>query len=471
MREGPNMMPERSSPKRLTSRAVRRCATAAVLSTLVVILAACTDPPTIAYVKSVSILGGDRTLPQGTTVTLEAELIATGAIDTTVTWSSSNQAVVTINTNGTLTTHNQGVASIAAVSNADPTKNHSIIITVNPPGALRWTRQFGTSSDEGAYGIATDGNGNIYAIGTTGGALEETNTDVAGTFIRSYDSDGTLRWTRQFGTDSVDSARGIASDADGNVYVTGDTFGELGSPNAGGVDVFLRSYDSDGVLRWTRQFGGTGNDAFPDDYAAAVATDSNGNIFVLGYTYGELDGPIAGDGTAFIRSYDRNGELRWTRRFGATGSDAYADDDASAVATDANGNIYVTGRTYVGGYAGTASVFVRSFDPNGQHRWTRQFGTDYYDAGLSIATDTNGNVVATGYVNWTVNGYGDAFVRSYDSNGTLNWAHQFGTSGDERAAGIATGAYGRVYTFGTTDDALEGANRGGLDVFIRAYEP
>src|SRR5690606_37909462 len=101
MREGPNMMPERSSPKRLTSRAVRRCATAAALSTPVVILAARTDPPTIAYVQRVSIVGGDRTPPRGTTVTLEAELIATGAIDTTLPWSSSNQAVVTINTSGT----------------------------------------------------------------------------------------------------------------------------------------------------------------------------------------------------------------------------------------------------------------------------------------------------------------------------------------------------------------------------------
>ena len=50
-------------------------------------------------------------------------------------------------------------------------------------------------------------------------------------------------WITQFGTSESDYANALASDGVGGVIVSGQTQGNLGGSNAGGVDVFLARYD------------------------------------------------------------------------------------------------------------------------------------------------------------------------------------------------------------------------------------
>ena len=62
-----------------------------------------------------------------------------------------------------------------------------------------------------------------------------------------YNSSGTKQWTKQLGTSSRDYATGVASDSSGKVYVGGNTNGGLdGNSSAGGFDLFVVKYDSDG---------------------------------------------------------------------------------------------------------------------------------------------------------------------------------------------------------------------------------
>ena len=106
-------------------------------------------------------------------------------------------------------------------------------------GSEQWTRQLGTSGVDQAWAIAADGT-NIYVVGSVRGALPG-QTNPSGSddaFVRKYDSNGVERWTRQFGTGDQEQAYGVAVDASG-VYVTGRTTGSLVQP-AQGTDVFLR---------------------------------------------------------------------------------------------------------------------------------------------------------------------------------------------------------------------------------------
>ena len=91
-----------------------------------------------------------------------------------------------------------------------------------------------------AHGIASDPAGNVYAADYTAGAFEGGNAGGGDGFVRSYDSAGTLRWTRQFGTSGDDLALGIATDASGDIYLTGSTFGYSGNP--GLAAAFIRKY-------------------------------------------------------------------------------------------------------------------------------------------------------------------------------------------------------------------------------------
>ena len=90
------------------------------------------------------------------------------------------------------------------------------------------TRQFGSQAKDSAQAVVVDGNGNIYIAGWTlgdmGGRVDENRHD-ADAFLTLYDSSGTHIWTRQFGTAERDEAWGVGVDRQGNVYVVGRTFG------------------------------------------------------------------------------------------------------------------------------------------------------------------------------------------------------------------------------------------------------
>ena len=163
----------------------------------------------------------------------------------------------------------------------------------------------GTSSHDYAHGVATDSSGNVYVTGYTEGGLDG-NTSAGGSdlFVVKYNSSGTKQWTKQLGSSIDDKARGVATDSSANVYVTGYTGGGLdGNTNSGLEDLFVVKYNSSGTKQWTQQLG---NDS--QDYAYGVATDSSGNIYVAGCTYGGLDGnSYAGSSDLFVVKYNSSG--------------------------------------------------------------------------------------------------------------------------------------------------------------------
>ena len=103
---------------------------------------------------------------------------------------------------------------------------------------LEWIRQSGTSSDETASSLSTDGN--VYVAGNTQGTLPgQTSAGDLDAFVRKYGADGNVVWTRQFGTSGPDVGWGVSVDASG-VYVAGQTGGTFaGQTSAGGDDIFV----------------------------------------------------------------------------------------------------------------------------------------------------------------------------------------------------------------------------------------
>src|SRR5204863_8814709 len=135
-------------------------------------------------------------------------------------------------------------------------------------------------------------------------------------FVRKYAADGTVLWTRQFGTPDHDGASGVATDSSG-VYVAGSTSGELPGQTTNGLrDGFVRKYSPTGTLLWTQQFGTAALDAV---HGIAVTSDG---VFVVGDTYGTFDGESQkGLPDAYVISFTASGALRWVRQFGTTSSD------------------------------------------------------------------------------------------------------------------------------------------------------
>src|SRR2546426_439575 len=94
-------------------------------------------------------------------------------------------------------------------------------------GNVLWTRQFGSSDFDQADNVAVDASG-AYVAGVTAGAFPgQTSAGSADAFVIKYDTSGNDLWTRQFGSSTYDLAWGMALDASG-AYVAGGTAGASG---------------------------------------------------------------------------------------------------------------------------------------------------------------------------------------------------------------------------------------------------
>jgi hypothetical protein len=194
---------------------------------------------------------------------------------------------------------------------------------LNAAGGLLWTRQYGSSNNDSAKGIAVDASGNVLVGG-----------NAPDPFVQKYDGVGALMWTRQL---SGGLMRAVGVDASGNVVVAGSAFGALpGQTSAGTTDAFVQKYDGAGALMWTRQFGSSAVDS-----AEGIATDASGNVLVTGFTNGVLPRQTSvGSTDLFIRKFDSFGTELRTLQFGST-----SEERASGLAVDAAGNALVAGYT------------------------------------------------------------------------------------------------------------------------------
>ena len=349
-------------------------------------------------------------------------------------------------------------------------QSNEVSATPPQPVGIPWIRQFGavSSATNHGVGLEVDASG-AYVVGDTSGTLPgQTSVGAYDAYLRKYGADGTVTWTRQFGTILDDYAIAVVVDTSG-AYVAGHTAGTFsGETSAGLLDLFLQKDDAAGNVLWTHQFG---SPAY--DYATAVGADPSG-VYIVGYTGGTLPGQTgAGNFDGVLRKYDGNGNELWTRQFGTTGFDyVYAvDSDSSGVYVAGETSGTFSGQTNAGG----SDAFVRKYASDGTYLWTREFGTSAADPAFGVATDASSVYVAgttRGTFPGETNAGGvDTFLWKYDADGNVLWSHQFGTSDTDICCGIAI--YGsRIYLSGSTRGTFPGETHTGYlttDAFLRSY--
>jgi hypothetical protein len=305
---------------------------------------------------------------------------------------------------------------------------------------------FGTPKYDELAGVVTAaGAASLYVAGTTDGNLYQTNLGARDAFLGKYTRTGypKLECGVHIGTVTLDAAHGLATDGS-NVYVVGATYGVLSGTReyGGGLDAFVSKYDQSCTHVWTRQFGGPA-----DDSAAGVAVDAGG-VYVVGRWGLSPTAPDAKKG--FVRKYAASGALLWERFIESPKGEEYA----RAVAVDATG-VYVAGQTagdLDGPNLGGSDAFLRKYNPNGTVVWTRQIGTLEDDAANGVTADTYSltmpdapmrGVYVVGVTRGKLGpqpseGAQDAFLLKYGSNGNEVWRNQFGTERDDTATAVAS---------------------------------
>ncbi len=291
-------------------------------------------------------------------------------------------------------------------------------------GIRQWATYFGGGGgDQGMY-ITTGSSGSIFVTGYTGSTAAIATSGAHQTihgggsydaFITKFDGNGVKQWATYYGGSNHDYGQGIATDASGNIIISGQTYsttaiatsGAYQTIHGGGKDAFIAKFNTNGVRLWASYYGGSG-----DDEGGAIATDAVGNVSITGFTLsinaiatiGAHQTTVDAGGLydAFIAKFNSNGAIQWATYYGGGGNDY-----GQGIATDASGNIVVTGETNssnaiatVGAHSPVKAVgtdaFVAKFNTNGLRLWATYYGGGASDGGLVIATDANGNIIITG---------------------------------------------------------------------------
>ena len=344
-----------------------------------------------------------------------------------------------------------------------------------------WTgiRQMGSAGlDTSGSGLTTDAAGNVFVVGTTEGSLAgNTMTGSDDLFLAKYDGVGELRVLKQLGSPGARTqALGAATDSESNVFVTGFTEGALdGHALTGLRDSLLVKFDNDGNQLLTRLLGAAG----ARTWGRAVATDHAGNVYVVGHTDGNLGGNVlVGDIDMFLTKYDNDGNIVFTRTLGVAGDSTYGVD----IAVDAAGNIYSTGYTQgdLDGntLAGIRDAFIAAYDSDGNKRFIKLIGVALGNTyATSVATDSEGSPVVTGYTNGNLggnmgNGDNSAFITKLSRNtGSIIYTKLLSATGGplvSRSVGIDN--EDNIYVTGVALGDLDGAALTGTrDMFLAKY--
>lgn len=345
-------------------------------------------------------------------------------------------------------------------------QSDAFLVKLDPGGRRLWARQLGTTARDTAAGVSVDADGLVTIAGISFGSLGAPIRGEYDAFVARYDADGNEQWVTQLGTDERDLANSVASDRDGNVYIAGDTFGDLGGPNAGMADAYLAKLDSSGRQLWIRQLGSEQGDV------AWVTVDGDGNAYLAGQTDGGLGGPNAGASDAFVAKYVPDGTRVWVSQLGGP-----ALEYALGVTTSVAGDVWIAGLTdgeLAGASAGLEDAFVARLGPDGEPHWTRQFGTAASEQATSIVAGPDDIVhvggATEGDLGATPAGAGDAFVAEVAAGGELVWVDQFGTGENDIVRSVVRSPSGGLRVAGQTGAQLGDRSLGGFDVFLAAYE-
>lgn len=285
----------------------------------------------------------------------------------------------------------------------------------NSNGEQQWTQSLGTYSLDNSFNLEVDDAGNVYLVGytlddlggenageLTAGSMPIVSTDA---WMAKYDRDGNQQWLKQFGSDSFDEAFAIVTDKDSNVYTSGWTLGDFGGTHAGLYDIWVAKDDSDGNQQWIEQFGS------PDyDWSWDAAVDGEDNLYLTGWTLGDLGGENAGSYDGWVAKYDPNGDRQWIKQFGTAG-----DDTARSIDFDELGNFYLTGSTdadFGGSNTGSYDTWVAKYDSEGNQLWKQQFGTAETDNPFELVIDNTGEILVTGFTGGSL---GSANAGSHDA--------------------------------------------------------
>jgi hypothetical protein len=388
-----------------------------------------------------------------------------------------------------------------------------------------WARSWGSESCDKALAVTSDSQNNILVTGYFFDSVDfdpGPGTDIHYSnggddiFLSKFDHEGNLIWAKTWGSPSddrnglmvdgfchlygFDPSRGIVTDINNNIYLTGsfrDTCDFDPGPGIdehisnGGCDIYLARFNADGNFTWARTWGGQRTDAFFES-GADIALGLKQDIYVSGYFSNTVDfDPGAGEdwhtpineggGGSFVSKFDIDGNFVWARTWGGQKLSFDIGYGVECVkGGEGSGDVLVAG-TFRGvnidfdpgnGVDLHSSVpsthldaYLSRFDENGNFQWARTWSDAREVFAYDLALDLSGYTYVVGsfcgsgdfdpgpeqfILSSTYPTSYDSYVSKFDSTGDFILGFSWGQESDDHSTNISIDNTGNQYIYVTT---------------------
>ncbi|MES2678553.1 MAG: SBBP repeat-containing protein [Bacteroidota bacterium] len=369
------------------------------------------------------------------------------------------------------------------------------------PLVRTWGTYYGGAANDEGRDCATDGSGNVYLVGrsNSGTAIATSGsfkTVLSGSsydaYIAKFNNAGVRLWATYYGGAGDDKAYSCATDASGNVYVTGEagynsttgisTAGAQQVFMGGGFnsDAFLVKFNSSGARLWGTYYGGSGT-----DLGEGVAVDpATQDVYMCGFSGASAAINVitttgahqTSFGAAFLAKFNSTGTRLWGTYYGNS-----AWSHAIGLAVDPSGNVIIGGNSDATAdiaspgalqstCLGMMDAYIAKFTSAGVRLWGTFYGEISMDSFWSICTDAAGNIyaggssgsptgIATPGAHQTVIGMAynpDGMLVKFDGNGVRQWATYYGGSTEDVIYGCLISPAGDLYISGYSNSVNPG---------------
>ena len=285
-----------------------------------------------------------------------------------------------------------GIVVAGLTTSAGAGSEDVLLFKLTADGGLLWTRTYGGTGADAAFGLCEAANGDLLVTGYTHAA----DVEFSALSLLHVDAAGEPIWSTTYDGRYYERGHSVVEGADGTFFVAGGS-ATLGQSN---YNMMLAAFAANGEQLWTKSCGiGT------YDIAEQVILTDRGDLVVVGFGDGSSD-----PNNAIVSRVDTGGEIVWRKRNGPRTSFDYG----QGVIELASGDLLVCG-ALTGEETGRNDVWLLTYSADGDVVWEQQFGSDTENEWANaLCRLADGRIVSVGWTRSHGAGSHDLLVMMID---------------------------------------------------------
>ena len=314
------------------------------------------------------------------------------------------------------------------------------LVKTDATGNVLWTQAYGGPKEDNGWSVHESAGSLVLA-----GFTESFGTGGFDCYLVKTNGEGVMQWSKTYGGAGKDRCWGLLSTSDGGFVLVGETT----SSGSGAEDCYLIKTDASGNEVWWKTYGGD-----KSDRCFSIVQADDGGFLLAGQTYSEG----AGDRDVYLIKTDASGMQEWSKTFGGAASDV-----GHSVTRTTEGDFVVTGYTTSFAIAEDDPYLIK-IDATGHTLWTRVIPMEGVNHTLTGEQTTDGGFILGGLAEFRATGGRGALLVKIDAEGNLEWSRDIfhtTTGGSVGYTVRATPDGGGILTGHTTEGSA-----GDVDLFM-----